>query len=1451
MYSDNVDDIFNDILDKSYLTIKSFKKSITRDDVIKFSNTIKKSIVIEKYKKIENEIINSFDQYILYHILSFLSTKQNDFINFLQSFEQNAKFNSIILRTKSIIENIIYINKNIQHIKDGTIVLDESYKETMDIFNSLNESITSNIKSDDTLHNVIKYILYTIVFIPNDKSHIFSIIEEFELESRESRMIEIMEAINSEVNYVTLEKILNEYDNVFIDDIYNMLISPPEEELTLEDKINYIFKRKILIPITDEMLRYNKSTELYDQNTNIDPNVRSNKKNNTKIKYIINKMNDAMDYYRTNNTKPFYQPLMYRKAILINNLEELDILKKLSMVHNKTDDQIGQIEELTLIRRYPYQNFRDFKDYGFQFEPNSTVRAIRYSNIESLESGKYDFIKSSLVDWRIINKDIMGHIVGLMIPVATPDIGVNKYGEMMLDISERIHTMPYTTFSSQINSLTPIDEMKRGTINSLIYTTKKMIMGNSFNKKAMYWIFNKEKDQMKKFIEVNNIPQDEYYKLILGYIYDELSDVTYEKVLNNLSVSEATSLYDLLHIASDTIKLYLPLTQSKQNMVHNYILNSKMPKFEDKYDISDDYIPGLNNELIPLKVLNKNENKNKIIKVVTITDEVEEDFYHDATCQHVITWERMKQLRASHPNRFNDRLNVFMKEFVIENLEKEFICKSCSEIVPIKKYLADWTSSTEEGITITLSLQTTLENIAEYEKYSVAIKNMSKIIEKMASSVGLTYMTGPKLNADIKRQEIIKILIDLIGLQNEKMKETNVEDRKRRLEESSKKYGISPNLTQFFLFELKNELFTFSSKDVDKFKKPKINNIISYMIILLLNEINNGIIKGFANDKVLNYYAFEKIGFSLFNGIYIRINTANDITLITKYKLLCYVIFILSGIVVKYNMWFGESQNKKVILSGNDQKSVIHTCIDLLNNILDSGGTENKKYIYEFYSKKFFQTLREVYSGSSANETLSYLKDSIDKKITVISGNKIVFKTNADKDILLKPYFDQDDFGVKQYNLVYGQILNKVAYKKTVSPNDFVNFKKGDKESTPKKIYLDKDKKYKEYPKINDRSDDFYEHIENTIKLWESVIGVDTKINGENMYLRKTVYTINHDYRGNKLDSPIILTDSDKNLVFKKNDPHFNINVYLFYSKENDVYMFYNAQNYNYVGYKSGNNYVDMVGTNCNLMPRLSIKHKLLFLCHSNMFYEYDSDISDNNLSLDNNKILRFITNIIRDRILNLKNCFVNIQRIINQLFFMDKRVKGRNYEPISLKFDKKIKNPITSSGNYKLFDKINEVINSSFIEPIDKNITITFDKSYVYSGNLVKIFNTDQKMIMYICDEFNKLLEINTNEHNKIILVYLFVNIIDQEYSNFNSREYSNNFADVKKFSVMESNFYNRVDVLEVDIFDGLTDEEKKEKINQMKDEEEANNALDIDLEDDEDGDGNTQVYETFSENR
>ena len=81
-------------------------------------------------------------------------------------------------------------------------------------------------------------------------------------------------------------------------------------------------------------------------------------------------------------------------------------------------------------------------------------------------------------------------------------------------------------------------------------------------------------------------------------------------------------------------------------------------------------------------------------------------------------------------------------------------------------------------------------------------------------------------------------------------------------------------LTNLYFFELDNSIFIYSSKDKDQYRPLKHNNIMAYIILMLILELNESHI-GFLNSDqkhLCNFTVFEKYGFVLFEGINIRKN---------------------------------------------------------------------------------------------------------------------------------------------------------------------------------------------------------------------------------------------------------------------------------------------------------------------------------------------------------------------------------------------------------------------------------------------------------------------------------------------------------------------------------------------------------------------------------------------------
>ena len=327
---------------------------------------------------------------------------------------------------------------------------------------------------------------------------------------------------------------------------------------------------------------------------------------------------------------------------------------------------------------------------------------------------------------------------------------------------------------------------------------------------------------------------------------------------------------------------------------------------------------------------------------------------------------------------FNQAVFEFVKQYVKQNERGEYICKSCNEVAQVQKYVVEGTyiEELDTFLTTSLAVNQNLEELSKYSKYKRTIRNIEKNIEKFAFSTDILAFLGNTPVVKLRRKMVIKDIIDLILVHTEWLRK----QPKDRIEQSSKKYGINKELTNLFFFELKDEIFLTTSQETDYYKIIKYNNIMTYLIFIILTEINSGQILSLREDKRYNYFLYQKIGSSFFSNIYLRINQKEKIEL-NQLPLFSYVLYYLSGMMIANRLWLyndnsTEAKDKQLYLI-NVQKSVIHTVIDLINSITEANFETNKNFLYEMFASRFLSKLNQVYSKNASKELLEKLEDSM------------------------------------------------------------------------------------------------------------------------------------------------------------------------------------------------------------------------------------------------------------------------------------------------------------------------------------------------------------------------------------------------------------------------------------------------------------------------------------------
>jgi hypothetical protein len=185
-------------------------------------------------------------------------------------------------------------------------------------------------------------------------------------------------------------------------------------------------------------------------------------------------------------------------------------------------------------------------------------------------------------------------------------------------------------------------------------------------------------------------------------------------------------------------------------------------------------------------------------------------------------------------------------------------------------------------------------------------------------------------------------------------------------------------------------------------------------------DINDTQIQSLSNDKICSYFIYKKIGYTLFDNINIIVNKSFDVKPIKDYPILCYLIYITSCYIIKYNVWADTLSTEVNIIDKKKnflviQKSIINTIVEIFNTILQVNVEEmkiQKIYIYEIIQTKYYFKL-ELFKDLNLIKKLDnmYFSDSNAKQ---------------QKQILI----DSNKFDIKNDNIIHNQFVYDEIYNK-------------------------------------------------------------------------------------------------------------------------------------------------------------------------------------------------------------------------------------------------------------------------------------------------------------------------------------------------------------------------------------------------------------------------------------
>lgn len=1068
MYINKIDDLLSQLLDDFYIKVITSSKfvNLTKEtnllryqkDINDLMSSYTESIDLKDIRTITtsntniNFIIETFKRYIAYEIyitLGFfytgnLATFDNNIVEITNN-QSDYQYKIVNFYTSDSTANVIKFTdlaKKIQLIvsldpkKLASFSMKEEYHQAFEFLNNVGKDfVDSNfklkiLKNNTKLqcHNIIKTILFVLLYQKIEKLDIVRMIESSDLEKGEYIFIDVVVPTKKYIDLVDVESVLSqkEIDNGIAYNIWDLIKKSNEilnaGGLSPDEKILAILNRKLIVPIVEDFILYHKDSERYDK---FSEEKIKKKKEDTKLKYIINKIDTFSEYYSENIKKNkimldkiknlLYPPLSEKLAILVNDTEEVKIINKLVLFGSRSLESNELYHDLLAYRKYPYINFRDFDRVGFQLLCDNTIDVIRMTsfNEKLLRS-------NNKLQLRIGSQDQVLHIVGLAIPTNVSSIECIKMKNIF-----------------NIKSLHNKNDKSVNGYDNFIKFILQTIIDHMNHKSSIYWLFNMSQDiiKLKTYEQIEKLSPNEYCKLMVASLYDVIIDNIVFKIktifekMKSVPVQYAHSIIDYFNKKL----LDIPENSEARHTLEKLIYSYFYEKVDTLYDTRDDIMYGLSGDIIKLPSyvsppeekllsytvedpsfldlsLEKTQKDLKVIQKTNVTNFI---------CQHFISWEQIMRKKKLSITEYTELLNEFIQRYLLETFDHEFVCKSCGSELNIKNYVTSGVYDEHQHfIAAGIPLMIPLEESPEYEKYKNTIINIGRLIEKIAMNNNISTFTGASPTVKWARKTLTKDVIDLIITHNEMLSKV---ERKQ----SGKNYGINRDLSKLFIFTLDDNIFKFSIKEKDYYKHIKHNNIIIYIIILMILELNDNHITFMTGYKKLcNFMTFEKFNHIIFDKINIISNDHQDTQLLIDYPVLCYILYIISCSLVKYHTWYSDSNEndqkvKNVKFNAYEQKIILHTIVDVLNSVLEMYKLDKNNHLYKLIFIKFMNKLDTTFSNKDVLERLKN-RDTLSS----ISGKNFASSSKY-APILLEEMNEFNNLGYEMYHLFKMRITKK------------------------------------------------------------------------------------------------------------------------------------------------------------------------------------------------------------------------------------------------------------------------------------------------------------------------------------------------------------------------------------------------------------------------------------------
>jgi len=527
MYINKIDNLLDNLINKFnlFLEKKNIYKLILKtinfvslqNDFLmlikEFVNSENIKIQIENILKNKNnsiyifEIIKRYLAYYIYLSISYFYTESRDLYitNIIESSkdQKNATFkidnffnsdnNSKLINFFNDIKNllsVIKLSKSIDKIKEQLNNNPIKFDSTIKLIKILGEEhIINYFLIDDNRHNILKTLIFKIIYFKEERNEVINII--YNDDETEFKYIDIVQSKETKlVDFFILQKFLtiNQIKSGLSEEIYSYLEENRlEKELNIKENIdfvNFLFQNKIIVPITEEFLRYHDDNEKYDTSSLVNQN-EIKERDATKIKYIIDKINKIRNLHslmyknnqklKINALNEFNKKEKEKDAITFNDNEDKKIIQKLQESEKTLD--LDLLADLENIRKYAYVNYKDFSKDGFKIRPKKLVKCIRYSNIIHKNEKKK-------LDLRMGNDSLDINVIGIA-------LNYKKISLDCLKLSNLVNVKDITKSENGFESFQKI-------LNNEDLRNKNILY---------YWLFdlNNDKPKLNSYINISKL----------------------------------------------------------------------------------------------------------------------------------------------------------------------------------------------------------------------------------------------------------------------------------------------------------------------------------------------------------------------------------------------------------------------------------------------------------------------------------------------------------------------------------------------------------------------------------------------------------------------------------------------------------------------------------------------------------------------------------------------------------------------------------------------------------------------------------------------------------------------------------------------------------------------------------------------------------------------------------